>query len=158
MNTSVYEFKFTAQVVIDIHLLLNLYRHHLTLETPNNNSETLNYPDRHIMLRAIETVMYTRGLTTVIGRYCLAGKLSDSKLIVRLVPHVWFTHHAYIIDVFPVRGVMGVTLPVLFEGNNQVQTFIPSSETYPTGLSKEDRASCDAKVESLSTLFEKLLK
>lgn len=144
-------------LVIDIRLLMDLYFDYLTKEKAKH-SKAIEPPVTYIIVKAIELSFFgSNNIKSQIG-FCVCC-FSDRGLIhMRRNLHAWLVwKEKYIIDVLPIDGMFGVSVPQAVFPNQNYVRFNPDNRSYTEKFNSNILRILDDRAAKLSYLFDELM-
>ena len=153
-NAEVVLFKY---VVMDVRLLLDLYYDYFMKQF--SSGELTKIPLTYTVVRAIESSFFENHKLKAVRGYCSFCIFDGKNLKVRTHPHQWLLwRDKYIIDVVPLDGMFGLSVPQAVFPKDEHKRFSALPDIYPKNCNIKLRKEIDADVESLSQVFDELLK
>ncbi|MFA6608930.1 MAG: hypothetical protein WCT07_03410 [Candidatus Paceibacterota bacterium] len=151
------EISFFKHVVGDVRLLMDLYYDYFMKELSSDKSSKV--PLKYTLVRAAELSFFgTHDLKAVTG-YCSFCIFNGKNLKVRSHSHQWLLwRDKYIIDVVPLDGMFGVSVPQAVFPKDNYKRFSALPGLYPKNCSAELKKKLDADVENLSQIFDELFQ
>jgi hypothetical protein len=161
MNVSmIQDLYLSSFVMTNLRFLIDLYYGLLKSQSTKSGNDAL-VPSQYVLVRACGLFMYASGLRTVVGRYLIvgdSGEINSTHFSIAAIPHTWLMYGSDIIDVIPVNGKFGISVPQILFASDLPNPFSPSVEIYPEGFGKGMRRKADEEVEALVLVFESIMR
>ena len=144
---------------LDVHILCDLLFEYM--QGLASREETPLVFNRFILVRALEEIFFPT-LKTISGYSIFVIRDSSLKRTITngiLHPHhwlIWNDNHNYIIDVFPVDGEFGLSVPQAVIQKRNLVRFVPSMTMYPNDWNEKDKKEFLTNVENLSEVLQRL--
>lgn len=145
------------QIVNDIRMLMDLHYQWFLYQTSIGNE--LETPRAQTVVRAIELSFFEKyELKATIG-YCTFGNYDSKNMSLVVYNHYWLVwKDKYIIDVMPMDGLFGISVPQAVFPKEKFIRFSPVNGIYQKDDTMEMRRKSDEDVEGLSQVFDELFK
>lgn len=140
----------------EIHILCDLLFNEMRKTTPKDSVQKISHlVETFVLVRALEEVFFPH-LKMVCGYvlFAVPTKRPSEITSLRSVPHSWLQHDNYrLVDVVPVDGSLGVSVPQAVFQDPQSVRFIPTAAIYPSSWKKSHIEDVNAKVRSLANIL-----
>lgn len=157
IELSTFDILFFRQKRQDIALLYDLYFDYVSSRI---SSEKYIIPDSFTIIAAFSCVFdsdfrLVSGLCGFVPAYTQTGKV-----ILRFFPHHWLAwkDDDHIIDVIPLDGMFGVSVPQAIIQKRQMRRYFPSVGIFPYNWAKQKKVEFDGQVNNLVTVLEELMQ
>jgi len=142
-------------IMTDVRLLYDLYFDYVC----QHQGDEIPYrmPDNFIFISAFACIF--DDLEVKAGYVPFVVTTSPHKLLACLVPHRWLVwRHKFIIDLVPVDGKFGVSVPQLVVDNDARKRFLQVLGLYPAEWGAKEKTTFDQGVSDLVEILEILMK
>ena len=156
-ETDIPEILLFKNSLTDVRLLMDLYYDYLFRKSFLTGNQ-ICYPDNYTIVRAVEAhFLPTSELKAVIGNCAFYSTQSRSINILSHL-HVWLEwRQKYIIDLIPLDGKPGLSVPQAVFPSKHRTRFISSPGIYAKDCSLETKKEIDLKIENLLQIFDEIM-
>jgi len=142
----------------DVGLLYDLFFEYVSVEVGKGKP---SIPDRFTLTAAFACV-FDHDLKLVSGlcSFTPAVHILSGRIILRFLPHHWLSWHDenHIIDVLPLDGMYGVSVPQAIVQRREMMRYFPSKGIFPTDWDDTKKASFDNSVSDVVAILEELME
>lgn len=154
---------FTTDMVLfrqkrqEIALVYDLYFDYISQEISKGNHYI---PDRFTLTTAFSVVFYDTQVVSGLCGFTPTVNSTSGRIVLRFLPHHWLSwrDENNIIDVIPLDGVFGVSVPQAILQQRNRARFFPAMSVYPRSWDSKKKVDFDNKVNEVVAVLEELMK
>jgi hypothetical protein len=145
-------------VLSNVRGLMDLYLRYI-FKQAEAGDKIITEPNRYTLVRAIDIFFCNQDMSSTVGTCLVVEQKDTTTLQILPVKHYWLTwRNIYIIDVLPVDGRFGLSLPAPVFETHLPKRFRSTGGMYESSWSRPVRDLADKAVEELVSVFDSSLQ